>query len=245
LRLARRELARLNEDLQRLNRLKSLFLSMAAHDLRTPLTSIRGYSTLLAKDAHLPDQYRKPLRTIAVQADKLNRLISDLLDLDQIEQGRLAIKPESCDLGEIVREVVEAIEAYARDQGKEIATVLPERPLQIRADSAAIWRVLHNLVGNAVKYTDRGGRIRVSASQTAAETIIQVADNGLGMSDEEMSRLFQLYYRTGQAVDSKVAGTGVGLFIVKTLVEAHGGSIAVSSRPDQGSTFTVRLPTGA
>jgi signal transduction histidine kinase len=242
--LAQRELARLNEELTRINRLKSLFLSMAAHDLRTPLTSIRGYSRLLlSQSTELSAEHQKLLRIISAQSDKLDRLITDLLDLDQIEKARIKIKPKACELREIISEVLESVSAYARDQGKAISAELPERPMPLRADPRSIWRILHNLVGNAVKYTQPGGRILVKAWQTENETTFQVTDDGLGMSQAQITSLFQLYYRTEEAIDSEITGTGVGLFIVKTLIDAHGGSIEVSSLPDRGSTFTVRLPS--
>jgi signal transduction histidine kinase len=244
LRLAKRELARLNEELTRINRLKSLFLSMAAHDLRTPLTSIRGYSKLLlSQSTELSAGHQKLLRIVSVQSNKLDRLITDLLDLDQIEKGRIDIKPEACELREIIGEVLESVSAYAQDQGKAISAELPERPMPLMADPGSIWRILHNLVGNAVKYTQSDGRILVKAWQEENETIFQVIDNGLGMSQAQVSSLFQLYYRTEEAIDSETTGTGVGLFIVKTLIDAHEGSIEVNSCPDRGSTFTVRLPS--
>jgi signal transduction histidine kinase len=242
--LAKRELARLNEELTRINRLKSLFLSMAAHDLRTPLTSIRGYSKLLlGQSTDLPAEHLKLLRIISAQSDKLDRLITDLLDLDQIEKARINVKPKACELGEIISEVLESISAYAQDQGKVISAELPQQPIPLTADPRSIWRILHNLVGNAVKYTQSGGRILVKAWQTQDETIFQVIDNGPGMSQAQIANLFQLYYRTEEAIDSETTGTGVGLFIVKTLIDAHGGRVEVNSCPDQGSTFTVRLPS--
>jgi signal transduction histidine kinase len=244
LRLVKRELARANEELHRLNQLKSLFLSMAAHDIRTPLTSVRGYSNLLLSQSSLmPAEHARLLRIIAVQSQRLNRLISDMLDVGRIEQDRLDVKPADCDLNQIIRDVVDSVEAYALDQQKVIHVTVPEEPLILWADPEAIWRVLYNLISNAIKYTKAGADIRIVARSCADKTVLEVSDNGVGMSEAQVANLFQLYYRTEEATHSEVSGTGIGLFIVKTLVEAHGGHIDVDSRVDKGSTFTISLPT--
>lgn len=249
LRLARSALAQANEELRRLNRLKSLFLSMAAHDLRTPLTVILGFAQLL--NAHLPAELdqedREYLETISAQAEWLDRLIGNLLALDQIEEGRLLLKPVTCDVAELAEEVREAMRGMTLVKNQELALAAPPSPTFAYADPERAKQILYNLVGNAVKYSPPGTRIEigVDAAGSEGEVILTVRDEGRGMSEAELGRLFHPYYRTEEAHSSKVKGTGLGLFIVKTLAEAQNGRVAVSSALGQGSTFSVYLPAAA
>ncbi|MCP4423188.1 MAG: hypothetical protein GY803_01715 [Chloroflexi bacterium] len=244
LRLLQRQLTQANEELHDLNRLKSLFLSMSAHDLRTPLASVSGYASLILDriPEGTPPKIRQYLEIVLSQSDRMNRLISDFLDLDQIEQGCLAIKPEACDLNEIIGDVTAVMKINADSRQIVMETNLPNPPLRLWVDREKLFRIIYNLVGNAVKYTQRGGRVWVRVKQEEAEVAIQIADNGPGMTAEQVSQLFQLYYRTDDARRSKTKGTGLGLYIVKALTEAHQGRIQVASQPGQGSTFTVYLP---
>ncbi|MBN2547958.1 MAG: HAMP domain-containing histidine kinase [Anaerolineales bacterium] len=250
LRLAQEDLAQANEELKRLNRMKSLFLSVAAHDLRTPLTAILGYTDMvrnsLPKDIY-PQSYEF-LTVVSEQVNWMDRLISDLLDLDQIEQGRLILRPRLCNLATLAERAVTLLKESARLGDKQVRLEVEDVFLPIWADEDRFYRVLLNLLGNAIKYTPRGGEITLSAWRDRdAEAnrqlvFIQVKDNGPGMTPEEQAQLFQLYYRTDTAQGSKIRGTGLGLFIVKSLVDAHGGSITVASQQGVGSAFTISLP---
>lgn len=244
LRLVKQQLTEANEALTRLNRLKSIFLSMAAHDLRTPLTAIGGYASLL--DNILPPDtdpaFREYLSIISHQTGRLNSLISDFLDLGQIEDGKLTLEPEPMDLREIVEEVTKVIQITADSKETTLEINLSDSPLILWADREKIYRIVYNLVGNAIKYTPRQGRVKVQAAADGNQIVLKVADNGRGMTEEQLANLFQLYYRTEDAQKSKTQGTGLGLYIVKMLVEAHQGRIDVISQPGQGSTFTVTLP---
>jgi len=244
LRLLQSQLARANEELQRINRFKSFLLSMAAHDLRAPLTSILGFAGLLSNDPPAigePEQ-KQALAMIEAQGRRLEHLISDLLDLDQTERGKLVISYKLCELSELIREVMKPLDVTRELRHITLKLDLPKMPLQLQADPERLRQILNNMISNAIKYTPEGGHIEIAARAENDEAVIQISDNGKGMTEDQLSHLFQLYYRTDDARQSKVKGTGLGLFIVKTLVEAHHGSIDVASKPKQGTTFTVRLP---
>lgn len=244
LRLVQGQLTDANAELKRLNRLKSIFLSMAAHDLRTPLTAISGYAGLmldLFESGQTPNVIEY-LNIVLTQADRLNKLISDFLDMDQIEDGRLNLKQEWIDLGAIVRGVTAVMQINADSRQITLDTDLPELPLQLWADEDKVSRIVYNLVSNAIKYTPREGRVFIQARQKDDQITLKVLDNGRGMTEAQLANLFQLYYRTDEARKSKTRGTGLGLYIVKMLVEAHQGQITVSSKPKVGSIFAVTLP---
>ncbi len=243
LRLVRRELALANEELQQLNRLKSLFLSMAAHDLRTPLASIRGFAEMLRDD--LPgsaSQEIDMLEIILSQAHRLQHLISDLLDLDQVDRGQVTINLRQCALDEVVSEVVHSMRPLSERRQVTIEMNISTRPLQLQADPDRLAQIVYNLLSNAVKYTAEGSRVEVGACYRGDDVLLHVADNGRGLTAEQIGQLFTLYYRTEEARQSAEAGTGIGLFIVKMLVEAHHGEITVESAAGQGTMFYVRLP---
>lgn len=244
LRLVKDQLTDANEELIRLNRLKSLFLSMSAHDLRTPLTAISGYASLMLDV--LPDDINPSIRNylmiVTHQAGRLNGLISDFLDLDQIEEGRLTLEPEPLDLRKVVEEVTNVMQINANSRETSLETSLPDNPVNLWADRDKLYRVVYNLVGNAIKYTPRQGRVKVQVEPNGDQVVLHVIDNGRGLTEEQLANLFQIYYRTEDAKKSKTQGTGLGLYIVKMLVEAHQGQITVISQPGQGSTFTVMLP---
>ncbi len=247
LRLMRRNLAQANEELQSLNRLKSLFLSMAAHDLRAPLSAIFGYAELLRVQLseEMPDEGRVFLSIITTQIDRMNRLIADLLDLDQIEQGAFQVSLRPCDLKPILREITELMKEPARRGQITLSLKLPQPPVPLYADPERLRQIFYNLLSNAIKYTGPGGTVDVVAQLDGDFGVVQVIDTGRGMNEAEQQQLFQIYYRTEEARGSEVKGTGLGLFIVKNLVEAHKGHVEVESEPGRGTAFSVRLPLAA
>ena len=244
LRLVKEQLVQANLELDKVNRFKSFILSMAAHDMRTPLTAIRGYADLLMVDPNLAvsTEHKDILVTMRRQADQLKLLITNLLDLGQIEQGRLRIYPVTCDLNAQAREVMQATHVVAAKYDIELRLELTENLLLIQADTGRIQQILQNLVDNAVKYTATGGTVRIITRLEKDRAIVQVVDTGRGMTETQLANLFRLYYRTDEAQESKAEGSGLGLYIVKTLVEAHYGKIAVSSQRNEGTTFTLSFP---
>ncbi|MGB0387419.1 MAG: sensor histidine kinase [Ardenticatenaceae bacterium] len=242
------ELANTNEALEYLNRFKSFLISMASHDLRSPLTTIGGYAELLTEEwPEISLQQHNMLSIIRSQADQLNHMLSAMLDLDQIEQGKLTIKPVECDLSMLVATQVQSQQPLLERRGQILTVQLPDTPIYIQADPNRINQIVQNLLTNAIKYTPRGKQIACSVSMeddqaSSPRVIIKIADKGRGMTEEEQTSLFEIYYRTKKARLSKVRGRGLGLFIVKTLVEAHHGQITVDSKVGVGTTFTVSLP---
>ncbi|MCA9943393.1 MAG: HAMP domain-containing histidine kinase [Ardenticatenaceae bacterium] len=247
LRLTQQKLADTNEELIKLNRMKSLFLTMAAHDLRTPLSAIHGYSDMLL-DGVVPLNSDKSLGYINVihqQSARLNQLIDDIVDLDMIEQGKLILNPSPCNINELISETITAFKFHLERRSITVQDERSPNPITVLADSEKMLRVFYNLIGNAIKYIPKSGQITLTTQELADKIIIQIKDNGPGMSEEQQNRLFTLYYRTKEAEASTVRGSGLGLFIVKTIVEAHQGQISVDSQLNQGSTFTIQLPAAA
>jgi signal transduction histidine kinase len=245
LRLARRQLEVVNASLRQLNRQKSLYLAMAAHDLRTPLTSIQGFTDLVRHE--LPnelEEQRQLLDFVYAQGDKLQRLIADVLDLEIIERGELAIRRRECVLNDMLYEILAALRPTITLQELVLETRIPDDPLVLQADPVRLEQIIYNLLGNAMKYSPAGGKIAVTAGRSAGAVWFQVANEGTPLSQAQIRRLFDAYYRTEQARGSGSPGSGLGLYIVKMLVEAHGGEVRVESQEGAGNRFSVYLPDG-
>ena len=243
LRLLQRQLSQANAELRQLNQMKSLLLSMAAHDLRTPLTAIYGYTDLLLGMTPARDDERVTyLRIIHSQSEKLSHLINDVLSLDQIERNTLKLNRTSCWIQDCLREVIKTLEVQFHNRQQTVRTTMPEEEIFIWGDPEKILQILYNLLGNAIKYSPIGGQIEIELQPIGEMLEIAIRDNGPGLTEAELKQLFSLYYRTESAQESGVTGTGLGLFIVKTLVEAHGGQVTVASQPGLGTTFTITLP---
>ncbi len=226
------------------SRAKSEFLSRMSHELRTPLTAMIGFAELLLLE-ELKERQKRHLRTILKAGDHLLALINDILDISRIEEGRLSLSPEPVGVAGVIYEVVDLVRPMAaeRDVRLEVAEAAAE--LTVQADRQRLQQVLLNLVTNSVKYNRRQGRVEISASRAeGGRGRIAVADTGIGLSDEDLQRLFAPFERLSAAA-SDVEGTGLGLTLSKSLVEAMGGSIGVQSEAGSGSTFWVELPAAA
>lgn len=244
LRLTKNSLSIANEELLKLNRLKSLFLSIAAHDLRSPLTAMLGYTDLAIKSLP-PDTSPEIVEYLAIVqslVDTQSRLISDFLDLDILEQGKLGIRPEPCSLNPIVLEVAGIMKAIARRKQVLIETRLKDDLPAMHADPDRIRQILFNLIGNAVKYTTEGDRVVVETEGDEKQVRFIVSDHGPGVPESDLPFLFDLYHRTEEARQSRTKGLGLGLFIVKSLVDLHHGQISVDSGLGRGTKFTVGIP---
>ena len=227
--------------LEELDRLKSDFVATVSHELKTPLTAIIGSATTLSKRASrmTPDQQATFVEMIERQGQRLLRLVQDILTSAHIESGMPKLRRELVDL----RAASEVIVGDLRHtyEGREIVLETdPERP-QVWGDLGALQQILSNLVENALKYSDEGA-VRVFLSETPTETTIAVADQGRGISADKLDSIFDRFRQVDQSDTRATGGVGLGLFIVKSLVEAHNGTIAVSSEEGKGTTFTVQLP---
>lgn len=218
------------------------FVSIVSHELRGPLTAIKGFVTTLlrSRDRISPDTRTEFLETINKQADRLNQLVEDLLSVSRIESRRLHLKMARVDLESLAAKVVDQFRAQWGDRAIVIEAD-PGMPLVV-ADESRVDEVLVNLIDNAVKYSPDGGAVRVSISSTEDAAVVAVGDEGIGIAPEDAARLFEKFHRVATDETRDIGGTGLGLYIVRRIIEAHGGSVYVTSAPGAGSTFTVELP---
>ena len=241
------ELKQSNQELEKVNKLKDQFLSMASHELKTPITSIRGQAQLgmlrLKKQAELPPEL-EPVRTslerIDQQTHRLNSLVDDLLDLSILSAGKIKLRSTRCDLGELCREVI--IEQQSLS-GRAIKLKLPPSSILLLADCERLSQIITNLVSNAIKYSAENSVIQVCISQSRDKAIVQVHNEGIPIPKELQANLFEPFYRTPTAQSSSKKGWGLGLAISKQIVERHGGRIWVESSQEKGTTFSIELPS--
>ena len=223
--------------------LKSELLSALAHEMRTPLASIKGYSTALLMEEIQwePAKQAEFLRIIDEETDKLEGIIGDLLESSMIEAGRLEIKPEPLLLPRLARGIVDDVLHYT-DKHRFVVSFPPHFPI-VDADPRRIHQVLRNLLENAVKYSPHGGLVVVRGEVGQGEVIISVADQGVGIAPENLNRLFERFFRARE-LEEHVAGSGLGLPIAQAIVQSHGGRIWAESKLGKGSTFYFTLPLG-
>ncbi len=241
---AHRELARKNAALARLNEEKNLFLGMAAHDLRTPLSLVRTYSQFLLEGPGQAPAARTAgiLATILRNSDFMLRLVDDLLDASAIEAGLLRLDLRATDLNELVARCA-AVGAQLAEPEKVDLDFVPCAGLPaVRIDGPKIEQVVNNLISNAVKYSPEGGTVEVTVKRSAGEVVIAVRDHGPGIPADRTDKLFQPFSRVGGDERGRGKGTGLGLAIVKRIVTGHGGRVRVDTREGAGSTFFVTLP---
>ncbi|MBZ5739833.1 sensor histidine kinase [Nocardioides mangrovi] len=228
-------------DLMRALTVKDDFIALVSHELRTPLTSIYGYVTMLAEQDDVPEPMRRQVEVIARNTARLKTLVEDLLQAAQVAAGELRIRPVPADLAMLAREAAESAMPAADAAGVQLSADLPTS-LPMTVDPVRMAQVLDNLVSNAVKYTQPDGWVRVEGHALSDRVEIRVADSGIGIRPDELVELFRNFFRTEEASHRAVQGVGLGLSISRTIVEAHGGRIDVSSQPGRGSVFTVVLP---
>lgn len=233
-------------ELRSVERMKSEFVSTVSHELRTPLTSIKGFIRTLLDDTegyYDRETQMEFYRIIDTECDRLVRLINDLLNLSRIESGRaLDLVLARVDLGELIGRVVDSQRSYT--DRHEFDIIVPEDLPHINADRDKLDQVLTNLLSNAIKYSPDGGKISLHARKIDTNKIsVSISDQGIGIPEDQISRLFTRFHRVDSRDSRKQYGTGIGLYLVKHLVEAHEGEVAVTSEQGTGSTFTFILPT--
>jgi signal transduction histidine kinase len=229
-----------------LDRLKDDFVLTASHELRSPLTSVQGFAELLMLEREsLTPKQAETVEVILDNCRHLVRLLNDLLDLARSDAGRLLIKPQPAEVAPLVEDVVRTMRAQTEAGNQSLTEEIQPGLPPINVEPARIRQILVNLLTNAHEYSPEGASIGVSARTLGAEVEIAVSDNGPGIPQDQLERIFERFTRGDAGLTQRVGGTGLGLAISKSLVELHGGSIVAESTPGQGSTFRVRLPVAA
>jgi PAS domain S-box-containing protein len=230
--------------LKEVDRLKSNIVANVSHELRAPLASIKAYTELLLDELEGEDRALRQrfLTVIDRETDRLTGLICDVLDLSRLEAGQFALKREPLHIGEIIDDVLDLFDIQAQDRKISIhADVQPDLPL-IPADKELVTMLIKNLVGNAIKFSSEGGQVDVVAREADAKLILNVVDRGIGIPPDDLSHIFEKFYRVWSTTESGIEGVGLGLVLAKEAAEAHGGSIEVESELGVGSRFIVTLP---
>jgi signal transduction histidine kinase len=238
--------ARSDLELREANRHMREFLGLLGHELRSPLAAIRNALHLLE---HLGDDTvtREWVRSMMErQTQSIGRLVEDVLEVSRIEQGRILLRNQSLDLAQTVARAVETVRASVESCGHQLEVSLPLEPVALNADPGRLEQILTNLLNNAAKYMERGGRVWVMAEVQGAEVVLRVRDNGIGIDPEMLPHVFDPFWQLERTLDHSQGGLGIGLPLVRKLAEMHGGSAsAYSAGLGHGSEFVVRLPAYA
>ena len=231
-------------ELEQLDRVKSSFTLTVAHELRAPVAAIQSYLRLILDGYIPPEQQRQYLVRAEQRASAQLELISDLLDLARLQNPDLQVKIEPVDLAQSLREVCDLMSSYAQEKQIQFSVSIPETEIVIAANPKHIRQLWTNLVSNAIKYTDEDGAVDVTMTMQEEQVITTVRDTGIGIAPEDIARIFEEFYRTKAAKAFVQMGTGLGLALVKRIVETYHGQIDLQSKVEEGSTFTVTLPLG-
>jgi signal transduction histidine kinase/DNA-binding response OmpR family regulator len=237
------ELQGRNEALREADRRKDQFLAMLAHELRNPLAPVSNAVRLL-QDYGADHRVReRALAAAGRQVRHMARLVDDLLDVSRIRSGKVRLREELVDLARVVHDAAQGVEDLIASRRHVLTVNVPEAPLLVRGDAIRLTQIVGNLLTNAAKYTDPGGHLRVDLRREGDEAVLAVQDDGIGIPPELLGDIFELFVQAEQGVDRSRGGLGIGLSLVKNLVDLHGGQVrATSDGPGRGSTFTVRLP---
>lgn len=235
-----------NQQLKETNQMKDRFISIASHELKTPITTIRGQAQLVLRRlskqqelSHDIQTMRTTLEKINDQTSRLTSLVDDLLDMSSLRTGKAELRKRECDIVDICRGVIDDQRLLS---GRTITLTVETTPLKLLVDCDRIAQVLVNLVGNAIKYSPEGKPVAVNVRTVDGKVQVQVRDAGKGIAKDQQHRIFETFYRTPDAQSSTKSGLGLGLAISKEIVERHNGSIWCESEPGKGSTFYVELP---
>ena len=238
-------LANANDELMDLQKEKDAFLAVLTHDMRTPLTSIQGYASILSTQPLSAEQRSHMAKVILRNGETLLDIVNNMLEIEQMKTtASLVLECSKFDLMQVVDRALEATQTQAMDKSIELKCDLLDVPLFVYADEKKIERILLNLASNAIKYTPREGHVMVTAKANGRYAIVDVIDDGYGIPEDELPYIFESYRRV-QGHKQIAVGTGLGLAIVKSLIEAHGGQISVQSQIDVGSTFSIKIPLAA
>ena len=236
-------LAREKAQLERLDKIKSTFTLTVAHELRAPVAAIQSYLRLILDGYIAPGDQRHYLERAERRAEAQLELINDLLDLARLQDPDIQVETEPVALEDVLGEVLDAMAAQAEEKGIGVTRDVDDQLPSVHVNPRHAKQLWNNLISNAIKYTPDGGQVRVSLQEQDGFLVGAVEDTGIGIPEDEIRLVFEEFYRSKAAKAQTQLGTGLGLPIVKRILEAYGGSIEVKSVPDQGSTFRFQLPT--
>ncbi len=213
-----------------------------SHELRTPLTAIRGYVEALSEGDTTPDESRRFLEIIARHADRMERLVKDLLRLARLDAGQETLELVACDTRTLIEGVVNDLARTAEQRGQRIEAAVAPGGEKVRVDPAKLHDALRNLIANAINYAPEQTTIHVAATPVDGRIAIAVSDEGPGIPEQDLSRIFERFYRVDKSRARDPGGTGLGLAIVRHLIELHGGSVRAENRPEGGARFVITVP---
>ena len=229
---------------QKLENARREFVANVSHELRTPLTTVKSYAeTLMDMDIDDKDTQNRFLETIANEADRMTRIVKDLLTLSRLDEGQYQLKPfERVNLSQLVAEIVEKMFFAAKEKHQEITLSAKKTPIYVMTDRDKLEQVIINIISNAVKYTPENGKIEVSCEKVYKDAYIKVRDNGIGIPAENLPRIFERFYRVDNARSRETGGTGLGLAIAKQIMAQLGGNIIINSTYGEGTEVIISVP---
>ena len=234
---------RVQRELQEADARKTEFLALLAHELRNPLGPIRHAVKILRARAPNPDELQWATNIIDRQTEHMTRLVDDLLDVSRITRGTIELRRERVDLGAVLKTAVEASSALIERHRHQLKVTHPAHPVYVEGDATRLVQVVANLVDNAAKYTNAGGKIWLSVEREGDQAVIRVKDSGIGIPSEILPRIFEMFTQAGMSLERSQGGLGVGLALVERLVKLHGGTVtAYSAGEGHGSQFTIKIP---
>ena len=218
------------------------FIADVSHELRTPLTVLRGSLEVVLEEDRPAEEYREAIGNALLEVRHLSRLSQNLLFLARGQSGRITLSFANVDLNRFVADVTRELQPASNDRSVDLSAHVPTEPIRAFIDADRMQQVLHNLLENAIRYTAEGGTIQVRLAASPAEATIEVIDTGIGIPPRDAPHVFERFFRSDRARRAYPGGSGLGLSIVRWIVEAHKGNVDVESVPDRGTTFRVRLP---
>lgn len=235
------------EQVARLNKLKSEFISVASHQLRTPLSAMKWETEILLSKHRegMTNRQIESVETVRAMAFRMTKLVNDLLDVARIDQGRMTLRKEKTDFAGIIETVLKEMETLVRAKNIRIIFNKEKKIPSFLGDPERIKMILDNLIGNSIKYIAYRGKIEIKLKQSNGFLVCSIKDNGVGIPEQQQNQIFNKFFRSDNVVKYQTDGTGLGLYIVKNIVEQAGGKIWFKSREDTGSVFSFSLPMNA
>ena len=233
----------LTERLAALERTKSEFLNLASHELRGPITVIRGYLSMIERGSLgvAPQEILDAIPVLSAKAEQMNLLVEQMLEAARLEEGRLELKPETADLRDIAAQAVELMRPLG-DASHQLVLQVPEQPVRVEVDTSRISTIITNLIENAIKYSPKGGEVQLAVTAVDGVGEVSVTDRGVGIAEADLPKLFSRFGRIATPQTRHIGGTGLGLYLSRELARLHGGDIHVRTAPGQGSTFQLTVP---